>query len=99
MTIWEALGKCQLRNEVRKKEGKLDFRVLLRMERIKVWDRGSCCALGVCYLRKDLLRNMIFQTKLLENKSSSFTQLVAEYNLRANSSFFCYCNLLRNQIL
>ncbi|KAI8006573.1 ABC transporter C family member 3 [Camellia lanceoleosa] len=52
----EALDKCQLREEVRKKEGKLDSTGL-----IEEYDSP---------------------TKLLENKSSAFARLVAEYSTR-----------------
>ncbi|KAF5728456.1 ABC transporter C family member 3 [Tripterygium wilfordii] len=57
----QALDKCQLGDEVRKKDGKLDSTGL-----IEEYDTP---------------------TTLLENKSSSFAQLVAEYAARSSSSF------------
>ncbi|KAK7371932.1 hypothetical protein VNO80_05299 [Phaseolus coccineus] len=62
--IWEALDKCQLGDEVRKKEGKLDS---------KVSENG-------------LIEEYDTPTRLVQNKSSSFAQLVAEYTVRSNSS-------------
>ncbi|PON43472.1 ABC transporter type 1, transmembrane domain containing protein [Parasponia andersonii] len=57
----QALDKCQLGDEVRKKQGKLDSAGL-----IEEFDSPAI---------------------LLENKSSSFAQLVTEYTMRSNSEF------------
>ncbi|KAH7524975.1 hypothetical protein FEM48_Zijuj06G0176200 [Ziziphus jujuba var. spinosa] len=57
----QALDKCQLGDDIRKKEGKLDSTGL-----IEEYDSP---------------------TRLLENKSSSFAQLVAEYSTRSGSNF------------
>ncbi|KAI3703636.1 hypothetical protein L1987_73828 [Smallanthus sonchifolius] len=57
--IWEALDKCQIGDEVRNKEGKLN-------------------ATG-------LIEEYDSPTTLLEDKSSSFSLLVAEYSMRSNS--------------
>uniref|UniRef100_A0A7N2M8J5 ABC-type xenobiotic transporter n=1 Tax=Quercus lobata TaxID=97700 RepID=A0A7N2M8J5_QUELO len=139
--IWEALEKCQLGDEVRKKEGKLDStvsengenwsvgqrqlvclgRVLLKKSKVLVLDEATasvdtatdnliqqtlrqhfsnCTVITIAHritsvLDSDmvlLLNNGLIEehdspTRLLENKSSSFAQLVAEYTVRANSSF------------
>nr|POF14566.1 abc transporter c family member 3 [Quercus suber] len=139
--IWGALDKCQLGDEVRKKEGKLDStvsengenwsvgqrqlvclgRVLLKKSKVLVLDEATasvdtatdnliqqtlrqhfynCTVITIAHritsvLDSDmvlLLSNGLIEeygspTRLLENKSSSFAQLVAEYTVRANSSF------------
>ncbi|KAK2639936.1 hypothetical protein Ddye_027731 [Dipteronia dyeriana] len=139
--IWEALDKCQLGDEVRKKEGKLDSkvtengenwsmgqrqlvclgRVLLKKSKVLVLDEATAsvdtatdnliqqtlrqhftdCTLitiahritSVLYsdmvllLSHGLIEEYDSPTKLLEDKSSSFAQLVAEYSARSNSSY------------
>ncbi|KAK1404981.1 ABC-type xenobiotic transporter [Heracleum sosnowskyi] len=139
--IWEVLDKCQLGDEVRNKENKLDSTVSENGENWSVGQRQLVC-LGRVLLKKSKLLildeatasvdtatdNMIQQTlrqhftdstvltiahritsvldsdmvllldnglveeydtpsKLLENKSSSFSKLVAEYSVRSNTSF------------
>ncbi|XP_037494595.1 ABC transporter C family member 3 isoform X2 [Jatropha curcas] len=139
--IWEALDKCQLGDEVRKKEEKLDSTVTENGENWSMGQRQLVC-LGQVLLKKSKVLvldeatasvdtatdNLIQQTirqhffdstvitiahritsvfdsdmvlvlshglveeydspaRLLENKSSSFAQLVAEYSARSNSSF------------
>ncbi|KAK7299953.1 hypothetical protein RJT34_10784 [Clitoria ternatea] len=139
--IWEALDKCQLGDEVRKKEGKLDStvsengenwsmgqrqlvclgRVLLKKSKVLVLDEATASVDTatdnliqqtlrehfsdstviiiahritsvldsdmVLLLSQGLIEEYNSRTKLLENKSSSFAQLVAEYTMRSNSSF------------
>uniref|UniRef100_A0A7N2M9F6 ABC-type xenobiotic transporter n=1 Tax=Quercus lobata TaxID=97700 RepID=A0A7N2M9F6_QUELO len=139
--IREALDKCQLGDEVRKKEGKLDStvsengenwsvgqrqlvclgRVLLKKSKVLVLEEATasvdtatdnliqrtlkqhfsnCTVITIAHritsvLDSDmvlLLNNGLIEehdspTRLLENKSSSFAQLVVEYTVRANSSF------------
>ncbi|KAL0855188.1 hypothetical protein Bca101_060340 [Brassica carinata] len=139
--IWEALDKCQLGDEVRKKELKLDSsvsengenwsmgqrqlvclgRVLLKRSKILVLDEATasvdtatdnliqktlkeqfsdCTVVTIAHrissvIDSDmvlLLSNGIIEeydspVKLLENKSSSFAKLVAEYTARSSSSF------------
>ncbi|CBI39702.3 unnamed protein product, partial [Vitis vinifera] len=137
---WEALDKCQLGDEVRKKEGKLDSVVIENGENWSMGQRQLVC-LGRLLLKKSkvlvldeatasvdtatdnqiqqtlrqhfvdstvitiahrttsvldsdmvlLLDHGIIEeydtpTRLLENKSSSFAKLVAEYTVRSNSS-------------
>nr|CAN70764.1 hypothetical protein VITISV_025297 [Vitis vinifera] len=137
---WEALDKCQLGDEVRKKEGKLDSTVIENGENWSMGQRQLVC-LGRLLLKKSKVLvldeatasvdtatdNLIQQTlrqhfvdstvitiahrttsvldsdmvllldhglieeydtptRLLENKSSSFAKLVAEYTVRSNSS-------------
>ncbi|KAJ8532523.1 hypothetical protein K7X08_012446 [Anisodus acutangulus] len=139
--IWEALDKCQLGDEVRKKEGKLYSTVSENGENWSVGQRQLVC-LGRVLLKKSKVLvldeatasvdtatdNLIQQTlrlhftdstvitiahritsvldsdmvllleqgliaeydtpgKLLENESSLFSKLVAEYSMRSNSSF------------
>ncbi|XP_022735021.1 ABC transporter C family member 3-like [Durio zibethinus] len=138
--IWEALDKCQLGDEVRKKEGRLESsvsengenwsmgqrqlvclgRVLLKKSKILVLDEATasvdtatdnliqttlrehfsdCTVITIAHritsvLDSDmvlLLSNGLIQeydspSRLLENKSSAFAQLVAEYTVRSNSS-------------
>ncbi|KAJ8644490.1 hypothetical protein MRB53_006238 [Persea americana] len=139
--IWEALDKCQLGEEVRRKEGKLDSTVTENGENWSMGQRQLVC-LGRVILKKSKVLvldeatasvdtatdNLIQQTlrqqfsdstvitiahritsvidsdmvllldngviaeydspaKLLENKSSLFAKLVAEYSLRSTSSF------------
>ncbi|XP_027369176.1 ABC transporter C family member 3-like isoform X2 [Abrus precatorius] len=139
--IWEALDKCQLGDEVRKKEGKLDSavsengenwsmgqrqlvclgRVLLKKSKVLVLDEATASVDTatdnliqqtlrqhfsdstvitiahritsvldsdmVLLLSQGLIEEYNSPTTLLENKSSSFAQLVAEYTMRSNSSF------------
>jgi len=139
--IWEALDKCQLGDEVRKKEGKLDSavtengdnwsmgqrqlvclgRVLLKKSKVLVLDEATasvdtatdnliqqtlkqhfsdCTVLTIAHrittvvdsdmvllLDNGLIEEHDSPTKLLENKSSSFSKLVAEYSSRSSSSF------------
>lgn len=139
--IWEALDKCQLGDEVRKKDLKLDSsvsengenwsmgqrqlvclgRVLLKRSKILVLDEATasvdtatdnliqktlrehfsdCTVITIAHrissvIDSDmvlLLSNGIIEeydspVKLLENKSSSFAKLVAEYTARSSSSF------------
>ncbi|KAK1581098.1 hypothetical protein Q3G72_003061 [Acer saccharum] len=139
--IWEALDKCQLGDEVRKKEGKLDSkvtengenwsmgqrqlvclgRVLLKKSKVLVLDEATasvdtatdnliqqtlrqhftdCTVITIAHritsildsdmvllLSQGLIEEYDSPTKLLEDKSSSFAQLVAEYSARSNSSF------------
>ncbi|KAJ4725238.1 ABC transporter C family member 3 [Melia azedarach] len=139
--VWEALDKCQLGYEVRKKEGKLDSRVtengenwsmgqrqlvclgrvLLKKSKVLVLDEATasvdtatdnliqqtlrqhfsdCTVITIAHritsvidsdmvllLSHGLIEEYDSPTKLLENKSSSFAQLVAEYTQRSNSSF------------
>ncbi|CAI9088256.1 OLC1v1022537C1 [Oldenlandia corymbosa var. corymbosa] len=138
--IWEALDKCQLGDEVRKKEGKLDSAVSENGENWSVGQRQLVC-LGRVLLKKSKVLvldeatasvdtatdNMIQQTlrqhfndstvitiahritsvldsdmvllldqgliqeydspsNLLENNTSDFAKLVAEYSMRSTSS-------------
>ncbi|KAF3507759.1 hypothetical protein F2Q69_00003340 [Brassica cretica] len=139
--IWEALDKCQLGDEVRKKDQRLDSsvsengenwsmgqrqlvclgRVLLKRSKILVLDEATasvdtatdnliqktlrehfsdCTVITIAHrissvIDSDmvlLLSNGIIEEydsplKLLENKSSSFAKLVAEYTARSSSSF------------
>ncbi|KAH7859778.1 hypothetical protein Vadar_005341 [Vaccinium darrowii] len=138
--IWEALDKCQLGDDVRKKEGKLDSavtengenwsmgqrqlvclgRVLLKKSKVLVLDEATasvdtatdnliqqtlkqhfsnCTVLTIAHritsvidsdmvmlLDNGLIQEYDSPAKLLENKSSSFSQLVAEYSTRSSSS-------------
>ncbi|PQQ04852.1 ABC transporter C family member 3 [Prunus yedoensis var. nudiflora] len=139
--IWEALDKCQLGDEVRRKEGKLDStvsengenwsmgqrqlvclgRVLLKKSKVLVLDEATasvdtatdnliqqtlrqhftdCTVITIAHritsvldsdmvllLSHGLIDEYDSPATLLENKSSSFAQLVAEYTMRSNSSF------------
>ncbi|CAK9166897.1 unnamed protein product [Ilex paraguariensis] len=134
--IWEALDKCQLGDEVRKKEGKLDSavnengdnwsvgqrqlvclgRVLLKKSKVLVLDEATASVDAatdnliqqtlrqhfsdstvitiahritsvldsdmVLLLDHGLIEEYDTPTKLLENKSSSFARLAAEYSMR-----------------
>ncbi|KAB1199134.1 ABC transporter C family member 3 [Morella rubra] len=136
-----ALDKCQLGDEVRKKEGKLDStvtengenwsvgqrqlvclgRVLLKKSKVLVLDEATasvdtatdnliqetlrqhfydCTVITIAHritsvldsgmvllLNSGLIEEYDSPTRLLENKSSSFSQLVAEYTMRSNSNF------------
>ncbi|KAL6313814.1 hypothetical protein AAG906_010233 [Vitis piasezkii] len=138
--IWEALDKCQLGDEVRKKEGKLDSaviengenwsmgqrqlvclgRVLLKKSKVLVLDEATASvdtatdnliqqtlrehfvdstvitiahritsvldSDKVLLLDHGLIEEYNTPTRLLENKSSSFAKLVAEYTVRSNHS-------------
>ncbi|KAK9932351.1 hypothetical protein M0R45_019591 [Rubus argutus] len=138
---WEALDKCQLGDEVRKKEGKLDSavsengenwsmgqrqlvclgRVLLKKSKVLVLDEATasvdtatdnliqqtlrqhfsdCTVITIAHritsvlhsdmvvlLSYGLIEECDSPPRLLENKLSSFSQLVAEYTMRSNSSF------------
>ncbi|CAH1444304.1 unnamed protein product [Lactuca virosa] len=139
--IWEALDKCQLGDEVRSKEGKLDSsvtengenwsvgqrqlvclgRVLLKKTKVLVLDEATASVDTatdgmiqqtlaqhftdstvimiahritsvldsdmVLVLEQGLIDEYDSPTKLLEDKSSSFAKLVAEYSMRSNSNF------------
>ncbi|OIW20436.1 hypothetical protein TanjilG_11135 [Lupinus angustifolius] len=139
--IWEALEMCQLGNEVRNKEGKLDSkvtengenwsmgqrqlvclgRVLLKKSKILVLDEATasvdtatdniiqqilkqyfseCTVITIAhritsildsdmvlFLNQGLIEEYDSPKKLLENKSSAVSQLVAEYTRRSNSGF------------
>ncbi|CAJ2633076.1 unnamed protein product [Trifolium pratense] len=139
--IWEALDKCQLGDEVRKKEGRLDSsvsengenwsmgqrqlvclgRVLLKKSKILVLDEATASVDTatdnliqqtlrqhftdstvitiahritsvldsdmVLLLSQGLIEEYDSPTTLLEDKSSSFGKLVAEYTMRSNSKF------------
>ncbi|KAF9666511.1 hypothetical protein SADUNF_Sadunf16G0236700 [Salix dunnii] len=138
--IWEALDKCQLGDEVRKKERKLDStviengenwsmgqrqlvclgRVLLKKSKVLVLDEATasvdtstdnliqqtlrqhfsdCTVITIAHritsvldsdmvllLNHGLIEEYDSPTRLLENKSSSFAQLVAEYTIRSNAT-------------
>ncbi|PIM98435.1 Xenobiotic-transporting ATPase [Handroanthus impetiginosus] len=139
--IWEALDKCQLGDEVRKKEGKLDSsvsesgenwsvgqrqlvclgRVLLKKSKVLVLDEATASVDTatdnliqqtlknhftdstvitiahritsvlnsdmVLLLDNGLLKEYDTPEKLLEDKSSLFSKLVAEYSMRSSSSY------------
>ncbi|KAL2473106.1 ABC transporter C family member 3 [Forsythia ovata] len=139
--IWEALDKCQLGDEVRKKEGKLDSavsengdnwsvgqrqlvclgRVLLKKSKVLVLDEATASVDTetdnliqqtlrqhfsdstvitvahritsvldsdmVLLLDQGLIKEYDSPEKLLEDKSSSFSKLVAEYSMRSSSSY------------
>ncbi|XP_058074547.1 ABC transporter C family member 3-like isoform X2 [Magnolia sinica] len=139
--IWEALDRCQLGDEVRRKEGKLDSkvaengedwsmgqrqlvclgRVILKRSKILVLDEATasvdtatdnliqqtlrqqfldCTVITIAHRITSVLdSDMVLllddglvvehdsPTKLLENKSSSFSRLVSEYTERSSSSF------------
>ncbi|KAE9596392.1 hypothetical protein Lal_00048632 [Lupinus albus] len=139
--IWEALDKCQLGDEVRKKEGKLDSavsengenwsmgqrqlvclgRVLLKKSKVLVLDEATASVDTstdnliqqtlrkhfsnstvitiahritsvldgdmVLLLSQGLIEEYGSPTTLLEDKSSSFAELVGEYTMRSTSSF------------
>ncbi|PWA85957.1 ATP-binding cassette subfamily C member 8 [Artemisia annua] len=138
--IWEALDKCHIGDEVRKKEGQLNStvtengenwsmgqqqlvclgRVLLKKSKILVLDEATASVDTatdnmiqktlrqhfsestvitiahritsvissdmVLVLNDGLIEEYDSPMKLLEGKSSSFSKLVAEYNMRSNSS-------------
>ncbi|XP_020982729.1 ABC transporter C family member 3 isoform X2 [Arachis duranensis] len=142
--IWEALDKCQLGDEVRKKEGKLDSpvsengenwsmgqrqlvclgRVLLKKSKILVLDEATASvdtatdnliqqtlklhfadstiitiahritsildSNMVLLLHQGVIEEYESPSKLLEDRCSSFSQLVAEYSTRSKSSFDKY---------
>ncbi|KAH7546892.1 hypothetical protein FEM48_Zijuj01G0249000 [Ziziphus jujuba var. spinosa] len=116
----QALDKCQLGDEVRKKEGKLDSIGLilqlfqknvfltwfqfLSCDIIVLLSHGkygqakllhflmfpSCSMILNFFILRDIRAGLIEEydspSRLLENKSSSFAQLVAEYTMRSSSS-------------
>ncbi|KAI9102358.1 hypothetical protein K1719_023560 [Acacia pycnantha] len=136
-----ALDKCQLGDEVRKKEGKLDSavsengenwsmgqrqlvclgRVLLKRSKVLVLDEATasvdtatdnliqqtlrkhfsdCTVIAIAHritsvldsnmvllLNQGLIEEHDSPSRLLEDKTSSFAQLVAEYTMRSKSSF------------
>ncbi|KAL7583517.1 hypothetical protein Lser_V15G45046 [Lactuca serriola] len=138
--IWEALDKCQIGDEVRKKEGQLDStvtengenwsmgqrqlvclgRVLLKKSKILFLDEATASVDTatdnmiqktlrqhfsdstvitiahritsvvnsdmVLVLHDGLIEEYDSPTKLLEEKLSAFSKLVAEYSMRSNSS-------------
>ncbi|KAB5521201.1 hypothetical protein DKX38_025520 [Salix brachista] len=138
--IWEALDKCQLGDEVRKKETKLDStviengenwsmgqrqlvclgRVLLKKSKVLVLDEATasvdtstdnliqqtlrqhfsdCTVITIAHritsvldsdmvllLSHGLIEEYDSPARLLENKASSFAQLVAEYRVRSNAT-------------
>ncbi|XP_061349006.1 ABC transporter C family member 3-like [Gastrolobium bilobum] len=139
--IWEALDKCQLGDEVRRKEEKLDSavsengenwsmgqrqlvclgRVLLKKSKILMLDEATasvdtatdnliqqtlrkhfsdCTVITIAHritsvidsdmvllLNQGLIEEYDSPARLLEDKFSSFAQLVAEYTSRSNSNF------------
>ncbi|KAL0707983.1 hypothetical protein Bca4012_074409 [Brassica carinata] len=139
--IWEALDKCQLGDEVRKKELKLDSpvsengqnwsvgqrqlvclgRVLLKRSKVLVLDEATasvdtatdnliqetlrqhfsdCTVITIAHrissvidsdmvllLDQGLIKEHDSPAKLLEDKSSSFSKLVAEYTATSDSRF------------
>ncbi|PON94081.1 ATP-binding cassette containing protein [Trema orientale] len=139
--IWEALDKCQLGDEVRKKEGRLDStvtengenwsmgqrqlvclgRVLLKKSKVLVLDEATasvdtatdnliqqtlrqhfsdCTVITIAHritsvldsdmvllLRHGLIEEFDTPARLLEDRTSSFAQLVAEYTMRSNSEY------------
>ncbi|RWR86222.1 ABC transporter C family member 3-like protein [Cinnamomum micranthum f. kanehirae] len=141
--FWEALDKCQLGEEVRRKEGKLESVVAENGDNWSMGQRQLVCLGRVILKRSKVLvldeatasndtatDNLIQQTlrqqfsdsivitiahriasvldsdmvllldneydspaKLLEDKSSSFAKLVAEYSVRSTSSFENSSNL------
>lgn len=138
--IWEALDKCQLSEEVRNREGKLDSivtengenwsmgqrqlvclgRVLLKKRKVLVLDEATASVDTatdnviqqtlrkhfsdstviiiahrinsvidsdmVVLLSQGLVQECDSPSRLLENKSSSFAKLVAEYTTRSSSN-------------
>ncbi|RVX14874.1 ABC transporter C family member 3 [Vitis vinifera] len=106
--IWEALDKCQLGDEVRKKEGKLDSAVIENGENWSMGQRqlqtlrqhfvdSTVITIAhritsvldsdkVLLLDHGLIEEYDTPTRLLENKSSSFAKLVAEYTVRSHSN-------------
>ncbi|KAI9102284.1 hypothetical protein K1719_023486 [Acacia pycnantha] len=139
--IWEALDKCQLADEVRKKDRKLDSsvsengenwsmgqrqlvclgRVLLKRSKVLVLDEATasvdtatdnliqqtlrqhfsdCTVITIAHritsvldsdmvllLNQGLIEEFDSPTRLLEDKSSSFAELVAEYTMRSKSTY------------
>ncbi|KAJ7005027.1 hypothetical protein NC653_009750 [Populus alba x Populus x berolinensis] len=139
--IWEVLDMCQLGDEVRKKERKLDStviengenwsmgqrqlvclgRVLLKKSKVLVLDEATasvdtatdnliqqtlrqhfsdCTVITIAHritsvldsdmvllLSHGLIEEYDSPTRLIENKSSSFSQLVAEYTVRSDTRF------------
>ncbi|KAL0857657.1 hypothetical protein Bca101_062811 [Brassica carinata] len=143
--IWEALDKCQLGDEVRKKELKLDSpvsengqnwsvgqrqlvclgRVLLKRSKVLVLDEATasvdtatdnliqetlrqhftdCTVITIAHrissvidsdmvllLNQGLIKEHDSPARLLEDKSSSFSKLVAEYTTSSESKFSRSC--------
>ncbi|KAG2317921.1 hypothetical protein Bca52824_021043 [Brassica carinata] len=143
--IWEALDKCQLGDEVRKKELKLDSpvsengenwsvgqrqlvclgRVLLKRSKVLVLDEATasvdtatdnliqetlrqhftdCTVITIAHrissvidsdmvllLDQGLIKEHDSPARLLEDKSSSFSKLVAEYTTSSESKFSRSC--------
>ncbi|KAK1296416.1 ABC transporter C family member 3 [Acorus calamus] len=145
--VWEAIDRCQLGDEVRKKEGKLDSsvsengenwsvgqrqlvclgRVILKKSKVLVLDEATasvdtatdsliqktlrqqfsdCTVITIAHRITSVLDNdMVLllengkileydaPSNLLENKSSAFAKLVAEYTVTSSSSFSDLNNL------
>ncbi|QHO15578.1 ABC transporter C family member [Arachis hypogaea] len=98
-----AFEKCQLGDEVRRKEGKLCSPVSENSENWNMGQRQWVC-LDRVLLKKSktifitiahritsvigrLIEEYDSPSKLLEDKSTSFAQLVAEYTMRSKTSF------------
>ncbi|GJY62927.1 ribonuclease H-like domain-containing protein [Tanacetum coccineum] len=150
LSTLNALDKCQLGDEVRSKEGKLDTpvtengenwsvgqrqlvclgRVLLKKSKVLVLDEATASVDTatdgmiqqtlnqhfndstvimiahritsvldsdmVLVLEQGLIEEYDSPTKLLEDKSSSFAKLVAEYSMRSKGNVFMYLNSFKH---